>query len=30
MNFETIVWAAIGVAAGYYGVKHFRMTGKLI
>ena len=28
-NMATGVWLLIGLAAGYYAVKHFRVTGKV-
>jgi hypothetical protein len=27
MNFEVILWGAVGAALGYYVVKHFHASG---
>ncbi len=30
MSIEKVVWFALGFVAGYYGVAHFRKTGKVV
>jgi len=30
MNFETGIWFLIGGVAGYYIVKHYKVSGKLV
>jgi hypothetical protein len=30
MSIEKVLWFGLGFALGYYGVAHFRKTGKVV